>query len=317
MNPMAHDIPDQQAQGTQSGKSGAAFTVLVPLDGSDLAARALPVAASICAAIPDSQVVCLSALPMTALPPGIAIAPPYLSGDIYQQMWEDQERATHDFLAAAVTEVSRHGVHARAMSQRGDAAAVILDTATHLGAQLIVMTSHGRTGLARFTLGSVADRIVRGSVSPVLLLRSFHSLNWSGATLRSALAPLDGSLLSETPLTGIIPQLAGTVIQELTLLQVVDPRDGDEAVRRAGSYLAETRQRLHERMGARACDVKILVRDGSAARTILDCAEESSCGLIVMATYSEAGIGRLVLGSVTDRILRDGQTPLLLAHPHA
>jgi nucleotide-binding universal stress UspA family protein len=96
----------------------------------------------------------------------------------------------------------------------------------------------------------------------------------------------------------------------------VDPHDGDEAARRAESYLAETRRHLHERMGARECDVKTLVRDGPVAQTILDCAEESSCGLIVMATHSEAGIGRLVLGSVTDRILRDGQTPLLLAHPH-
>lgn len=316
MEPTAQNVPGEQAQGAQSGERKTAFTALVPLDGSDLAERALPVATAICAAIADSEVVCLSALPMTALPPGIWLVPPYLPGEIYQQMWDDQEHNTRDCLASAVAEVSRHGVRARAMSHRGDAATVILDTATRLGAQLIIITSHGRTGLARFTLGSVADRIVRGSVAPVLLLRSFHDVNWSGATLRRALVPLDGSLLSETPLDGIIPQLAGAVIEELTLLRVVDPRDTDEVARRAESYLAEARQRLRQRLGERACEVRTLVRYGPVARTILDVVEGSSCGLVAMATYSEEGIGRLVLGSVTDRMLRDGQTPLLLAHPH-
>ena len=93
----------------------------------------------------------------------------------------------------------------------------------------------GRTGLSRFALGVVADRVVRGGRVPVLLLQSFASAQ-ADIDLRRALVPLDGSSLAEKALD-LIVELAGPVVQEITLLRAVDPRDGSEGLRQAESYL--------------------------------------------------------------------------------
>lgn len=294
----------------------APFLVLVPLDGSDLAAEALPVAASICAQIPGTELILTRALPFTPLSYGVLAAPQYIPADIYQQMSDDQEQLAREYLEAAATEASKRGAHNRIHIARGDSAAIILDVAAGEHASLIVMTTHGRTGLARFALGSIADRVVRGGATPVLLLRSFQTQSWSNTTIRHVLIPLDGSILSEAPLVGIVPQLAGAVIQQVTLLQVVDPRDGAEAVSRAESYLTQAQSRLKERLGEKMCAIQTLVRSGPVAATILDCTQAAECGVVIMSTRGEAGIGRLAFGGVTDRVLRDGQTPLLLVYPH-
>ncbi len=316
----AHASENQPSQ--SAGKSPmrkATFSVLVPLDGSELAAEALPAASAICAGIPGSEVICIRVMPLTPLSYGLMTVPEYLPADVYQQLMDDQEMLAREYLASAVHDLSKRGTPCRAFAQRGDPASTILDEAAQLGVNLIAMTTHGRTGLARFALGSVADRIVRGGSIPVLLLRSFHTPTWSSSTFQRALIPLDSSWFSEVPLRSIIPQLAGTVIHHITLAQVVDPRNGAEAVARAENYLAQAQKRLLERLGEsggeRTCEVETLVRAGPVADTIQDCAQSTASGVIVMATHSEAGIGRLGLGGVTDRILRDGQTPLLLVPP--
>lgn len=295
----------------------APFQVLVPLDGSELAAEALPVAAGICAQIPGSELILMRALPYTPLSYGfMGTSPDYLPPEVYQQMLDDQEQLAREYLDAATIEVSRRGVRNRIRLEQGNADVAILDAAAGEQASLIVMTTHGRTGFARFTLGSVADKVVRGGSTPVLLLRSFQTQKWSDTTFRHVLIPLDGSPLSEAPLAGIVPRLAGAVIQQVTLLQVVDPRDGAEAVSRAESYLAQAESRLKERLGERKCAIQTLVRSGPVAVTIVNCAGAAECGVVIMSTRGEAGIGRLAFGGVTDRVLRDGQTPLLLVYPH-
>jgi len=179
---------------------------------------------------------------------------------------------------------------------------------------LIVMTTHGRTGLARFALGSVADRLVRGGVAPVLLIRSFPELA-HGQDLSHALIPLDGSPVAEAPVFSLVPQLAGTMLRTITLLRVADPRDGEDGRQMCENYLAAVRQRLVDHLGGRDCVISVLVRSGkNPAASIVETSQDGECDLVLMATNGEAGIGRLAFGGVTDRVLRDGKTPLLLAH---
>ncbi|HEX8035705.1 MAG TPA: universal stress protein [Ktedonobacterales bacterium] len=323
---MTHDSTDSLTSGAgasaqpQAGGEGASqitpFRVLVPLDGSDMAAQALPVATSICAQIPGSELILLRVLLLTPLTDSMLAGPQFVSPDVYLQMSGDEEQVAREYLEAAAKGVSRPGVRYRTYVERGTAADVIRDVAAAQQVSLIVMTTHGRTGVARLALGSIADSVVRGGVAPVLLLRSFQTQEWSDTTLRHALVPLDGSPLSEAPLAGIVPQLAGTVIQEVTLLHVVDPSDDSEAIVRAETYLAQVESRLKERLGEKPCAIHTLVRSGPVAATIIDCAEAAKCGVIIMSTRGEAGIARLAFGGVTDHVLRDGHTPLLLVHPH-
>lgn len=323
---MTHASPDELTSGANASEQPrtagedasptATFQVLVPLDGSAPAAEALPVAASICAQIPGSELILMRALPYTPFSYGFMATPDYVSPAVYQQLLDDQEQMARNYLDTAAIEVSRRGVRNQISIEQGNAADAILDAAARQHVSLIVMTTHGRTGVTRFALGSVADRVVRGGSAPVLLLRSFQTQKWSDTTLRHVLIPLDGSPLSEAPLEGIVPQLAGTVIQQVTLLQVVDPRDGAEAVSHAESYLAQAASRLKERLGDKTCAIQTLVRSGQAAPTIIDCTAAAGCGVVIMSTRGEAGIGRWAFGGVTDRVLRDGQTLLLLVYPH-
>lgn len=289
--------------------------VLVPLDGSALASKAVPVAEYLCRQL-AAELDLVIVLPTLVLPP--VVGQEYVPAEVYQQIAEQQRQDARAHLDRVTADVRQQGVGTAVHEHiaRGNTAAEVLDLAAQLRPTLIVMTTHGRTGLARFALGSVADRVVRGGEAPVLLLRSFPSPR-HGPRLAHALVPLDGSPLAESPLFSIVLQLAGPVLRSITLLRVADPRDGIEGRLAAETYLAAVRQRLLERLEGRDCYVTSHLRvSRNPAQCIVDCAEEEEeCDLVLMSTHGEAGIGRLAFGGVTDRVLRDGQTPLLLVHP--
>ena len=300
---------------TPSGSGiGAKTRLLVPLDGSELAAKALPVAAYLCRQL-AAELDLVTVLPTFVLPP--VMGQEYVPAEVYQQLEEQQRKDARAYLDRVTADIRQMGVGTfiRELIVRGNTAAEVLDVAAELHPTLIVMTTHGRTGLARFALGSVADRVVRGGEAPALLLRSFPSPR-HGSDLAHALVPLDGSPLAESPLFSIALRLAGPVLRSITLLRVTDPRDGSQGRLAAETYLAGVRQRLLERLEGRGCSVTSTLRvNTNPARSIVECAEEDEYDLVLMATHGEAGVGRLAFGGVTDRVLRDGQMPLLLVHP--
>jgi nucleotide-binding universal stress UspA family protein len=300
------------SQSQETAEREATFRVLVPLDGSDLAAKALPVAEYLCLQL-AGELHLVRAVPTLVVPyiPDGSYIPP----EVYQQLADEQVGQAREYLDHVAADERARGVSVQSHIERGDAASVILDLASRLRPTLVLMTTHGRTGLARFALGSVADRVVRGGEAPVLLMRSFPELR-QGLDLSHALVPLDASPLGETPLFSIALQLAGSVIRTMTLLRVADPRDGQRGISDAEAYLEEVRKRFIGQLEGRECTVSRLVRvSSSPAQSIVQCSQDGECDLVLMSTHGEAGIGRLAFGSITDRVLRDGRTPLLLVHP--
>lgn len=292
----------------------SASRVLVPVDGSELAAKALPVAEYLCRQL-AAELDLVNVLSTFVLPP--VVGQEYIPAEVYQQLEDQQRQEARDYLDRVATEARLHGVGTAVHTYiaRGNAAAEVLNLAAQLQPTLIVMTTHGRTGLARFALGSVADRVVRGGQAPVLLLRSFPPSR-HGPDLSHALVPLDGSPLAGGPLFSIVPRLAGPVLRTITLLRVVDPRDGSQGRMDAETYLDDVRRRLIERLAGRECTVSCLVRvNRNPAQTIVQISQDEECDMVLMSTHGEAGVGRLAFGGATDRVLRDGQTPLLLVHP--
>lgn len=292
--------------------ANAAPRILVPLDGSDLAAQALPVAEAICRQIAGNLDLVMVLQPVVLPYLG---GDSYVPGDVYQRIDAGRTQEAQKYLDKVADQTHDQNIPTQIHLERGDPASRLLDLANTLGSALIVMTTHGRTGLARFALGSVADRVVRGGEAPVLLIRSFptpaHELK-----LAHALVPLDGSLQAEAPLFTVTDLLAGSVFRTITLLRVADPRDGEMGRHLCENYLTAVRQRLLDHLDDRECDVSVLVRSSkSPATTIIETAQDGECDLVFMATRGEAGIGRWAFGGVTDRVLRDGTTPLLLAHP--
>jgi nucleotide-binding universal stress UspA family protein len=168
---------------------------------------------------------------------------------------------------------------------------------------LVVMSTHGRTGLARFALGSVTDRLVREGMAPVLVTRLSSEAT---AQLGRALVMLDGSGVAEEVLP-VVQSLAGKPIQSVLLYRVAaDPDDRQAAL----TYLEGVAARLQ---GAIPVECKV---DIGEPRHDIDRASESA-DLVVLCTHGRTGFDRLRHGSVADYVMRHVDKPALLVRAGA
>ena len=195
---------------------------------------------------------------------------------------------------------------------------------------LIVMTTHGRSGLSRLWLGSVADALVRHAGAPVLLLRSDAAppADDAGPVFRHVLVPLDGSERAEAVVEHAA-RLGTSGATSYTLLSVVAPRpiavrpypgtvtpiDSDDLAdreRESWTYLDGVAGRLRP-SGAQVA-IRVVVHPQPAVG-ILDAAAAERVDLIALATRGRAIVPRLVLGSVADKVMRGADCPVLLLRP--
>ncbi len=151
-------------------RSATIRAMLVPLDGSERAEAALPLVKELTVAL-DARVTLARVVaippPAIAVVPNVAPPPAYLEQPI-GEAWEPVDT----YLQAVREEVAAVGVTAATAMPVGEAAEALLDLLRAEAYHLIIMTTHGRTGITRWTMGSVAERLVEGSHIPILLLRS-------------------------------------------------------------------------------------------------------------------------------------------------
>jgi len=251
--------------------------------------------------------------------------------------WNADERKHEDkYLEAIAAELSSGaGVAATHAVMRGDAVEMIRMRACDIEADLIVMTSHGRTGLSRFWLGSVAHGVLRRSPVPILLLRPIEG----SADRRAAhhlckhmLVPLDGSAFSNAVVShaAALAECSGA---RITLLRVVRPvpsivLDVDmaivyppmipdtEATNRladeASVEIADTARQLRERVRVEV-RTEVVVSD-NVAQSIIDFASVQRVDEIAMSTHGR-GASRLLMGSIADKVVRASGLPMLLVRP--
>jgi nucleotide-binding universal stress UspA family protein len=238
------------------------------------------------------------------------------------------DRATEYLEAVAEQIGSEAGVTVgRAVRTGTKVAELLLEHAADVGAELIVMATHGYGPLKRAWLGSVADAVTRHTPVPIVLIRPAAdgaSRLTPESLFRHVLIPLDGSPTAEEVLPHAIAvgQLANA---RYTLLQVVLPpfvgtpmesfppdmterllRENREA---AESYLDRVATQLRERQ----LQVETMVPvEPFTADAILDRAEGGSADLIALTTHGRGGLGRLMMGSVADKVVRGAGVPVLL-----
>ena len=312
---------------TEGGWVPMARTIMVPLDGSTFAEHALPVALGLARACGGRV-----HLAQAHEPPSIPASPDILMP--YDGEWDrsirDNEKSYLDSMANRVSE--RAGVTVRTELLEGVPAMALATYAREMELDLIVMTTHGRGGLSRLWLGSVADGVVRRSGVPVLLMRPTDEDVDYEARLspNHILVPLDGSTLSR----GIIEPAAwlGSLTgARFTLLRVTVPvpvlrgpgpmsEDGFaaklivEQEQHAQAYLdgvaSGLRSRGHEVETA-------IVNHVAPAAAILEFAAENAVDVVAIATHGRGGWTRLALGSVADKVLRGSVMPVMLYRPRA
>ena len=205
--------------------------------------------------------------------------------------------------------------------EASDVAAAVIEQAWRTRADLIVMGTHGRTGLSRLRLGSVAEAVTRAAPCPVLLVRDGADL--AGWGVRRVLAAVDPADLASTgPRDGAVPapvqraaDLAASFGARLDLVGVAEPSPdrGYPSLRRCAASLLALTVRLARRTPPLA-RVDYAVRQGDPVDVIVAEAERSSADLVVVGT-KRRGVRRLVLGSVTEGVARRSPCPVLVILP--
>lgn len=305
--------------------------ILVPLDGSLRAERVLSVAARIA----RSRNATLTLVRAVLNPPevGAYMIPAVIPDDA---LIEQEEKEAHGYLNSVAASAELRGVTIKTYVAVGVPSQVILDAIRSMHADGVIIGSHGRTGLARWALGSVAQTIVRYSPTPVLLVRQ------QGAALGDdedqsrplrILVPLDGSELAEAALGPA--QLVGEAISasrgyELHLVRVIPfinapgaDATRDKARAAASSYL----NALAERFKLVAPVTTSIILDGDPAdalsrmtrpgEQVTGAPDADGYDIIAMATHGRTGFARMAVGSVTERVLSASIAPALIIRPDA
>jgi nucleotide-binding universal stress UspA family protein len=235
-----------------------------------------------------------------------------IPAEAYQQVMDDALRLATEDVERSAAALRQRGHTVETRIERGEPAPALLDLLPALQVSLVVMTTHGRTGLARFALGSVADRLVRYGHVPVLLVRVFTA-EPRPIPLDPALVPLDGSERAEAALP-LAVQLAGSLVHRLTVLRVVAPGASAEERAAAQAYVDGIRAQVEQQLAGRPCQLRALSVVGDPAEQIAHWADEDE-SLVILASRGASGIRRWLLGSVTDHLLHDTTVPLLVVHP--
>lgn len=258
--------------------------ILVPLDGSSVAEAILPHVRRI-HRLAGSELLLVRAIP----PDDASLEEP-------RARMSEVERS-----------LVKEGAKVRSILHTGRAAETILEIAQKEGVSLIAMTTHGRTGLPRWIFGSVTEKVLRASVLPVWVVRSFGAgAKWESG-IRKVLVPLDGSAFSSAILP-CVKRLAQLFQSHVTLFHVLD--DGETAFGHEGAE-----GRLYAAAGefqAAGISVNTILRRGNPASEILDTCRPPLYDLIAMTTHGRSGFSRWVFGSVTEKVLRGARVPLLV-----
>ncbi|GIW26014.1 universal stress protein [Meiothermus sp.] len=212
-------------------------------------------------------------------------------------------------------------------TQHDDVAEGIVFLANRSHCDLIVMGTHGRGGLGRVLLGSVAERVSRLSKVPVMLVRGDGKVEPSTGLFKRILAPVDGSEAGR-PAFELADQLAVQLEAELQILHVVPPLPTPVAGPYSGSMTpfnwGEILRAMEEQgevilanaqKQARAPRVKTVLLKAQTRReadVIVDFARDSQADLIVMGTHGRTGLERLLLGSVAEGVVHQAPVPVLL-----
>jgi len=235
-------------------------------------------------------------------------------------------RLLEDYINRIASGLHSDNIKAEPVIHYGIAADRILNFIVENDIDLIIMATHGRSGVTRWWMGSVAEKVISEATAPVLLVRSKRPSKAATAGKlhfpHRILAPLDGSDIGEAALP-YAETLATNSGASISLLQVVSPpgtveasllggpdwRKFVKAMRDAGEdYL----KNIAERLNGKGIKSTYEVVTGDPADKIVEYADDKKVSLIAMSTHGRTGLARWVLGSIADKVLHGARIPILL-----
>ncbi len=294
--------------------------IIVPLDGSPAAECALPWVRSLARRL-ALAVELLGVIDVREISRSASAA----EGLFLDRVLEANSSASAVYLDGIARSLT--GLTVTARNENGAAAEVIIETAAADKNSLIVMATHGRSGLDRFLLGSVAEKVLRATSNPLLLVKASEPMAPEGeAPLTSIVVPLDGSELAE----GVLPaveDLAKKLALEVVLIRAFAIPYGANSAGEGfydpvhlEAFLAQLKQETLDYLAGKVGELKrngvarvsFAAKEGLAADEIIKFARATPANLVAMSTHGRSGVKRWVLGSATETVVRHSGDPVLV-----
>jgi nucleotide-binding universal stress UspA family protein len=298
-------------------------TLLVPLDGSELAERAVPYAIRLAQAS-HARLVLMQAV--------LAPPPATLDGADWERLQVDAIAEVRTYLEEMAESMSGQVDAVEIAAPYGRAAAKILEMVEAFHADCVVMSTHGRTGFGHLLHGSVTEAVLARCGVPVFVVYARP-----GEAAAPVLSPASARLLVAQDGSAFDASVRDAAVEmlgprgDIVLITVVAPpqrilyddagrhvlayldQQEESLKREARDYLSEVAESL--RRGPKPITVKVEVRMGDPASSITLAAIDAQADVIVMATHGRTGINRALFGSVAGTVLRTACTPVVLIHP--
>ena len=292
--------------------------MLIPLDGSKTAENVLPYG-RILARTFQIPVELMEVLDIAGMASHVAAE----KARRLDTVVTEGERSSEQYLKKIASSFS--GVNVGCTVERGRPEDVIVEKAAADKTTLIAMATHGRSGMSRWLLGSIAEKVLRAATNPLLLVRaSEEALTEGEAVLRSIIVPLDGSELAESVLPTAV-KFARLFNVGMVLFRTYElPASAyygkenylpnyeelkNRVKEQAQDYLDKRIEAIEAEGVQRVSSVLI---EGSGPNEIIDYARKTPNGLITMCTHGRSGVKRWVLGSVTEKVVRHSGDPVLV-----
>ncbi len=292
--------------------------ILIPLDGSEVAEAVIPFAREI-AARSGAELLFVSAVQQVGI----------WDATVGLQAMKRESQIAADYLATVEKDVSGEDQKVGTQVLDGAAAEAVLAGADESGADLIAISTHGRSGISRWLFGSVATHILERAAVPLLVLRPKEGEDRGapGPVVKKILVPLDGSEVAKSILP-VIEEFAKTMGASLVLYHSVAPLSAypgfesagaaalGEAIEEMQRQAKEILARAAEEVVSRGVEATTVVSLGTPVDGVLTAANELDVDLIAIATHGRSGFGRAVLGSVADGVIRrSADVPCLVVRP--
>ena len=292
--------------------------MLIPLDGSKTAEKVLPYARRL-ATVSPVTVELLGVVEITDIAGDIASnEAPYAEALIREAV-----RNSTEYLES-LAKTFRNG-KVRCNVEQGLPEDIIIAAAAADEGTLIAMATHGRSGMSRWLLGSVTEKVLRGTVNPLLVVRAPGDSKTDGeAVLSSVIVPLDGSEIAEAVLSPVAA-LAKALDLQVILVRVYslplatyggddyyvpDYLELKDQIKDAAEGYLNSRASSLRAQGV--AEVSTVVTEGSAADAIISLARKTPNNLVALSPYGRSGLQRWVLDSVTEKVVRHCEDPVLI-----
>jgi nucleotide-binding universal stress UspA family protein len=281
--------------------------ILVPLDGSEIAEGAIPYARA-AGRKRDSTITLLTVVGASE---------------------QRYDHPMETYLAEKAEALESEGTRVSTAIARGESAEQIIEFADENAIDLIVISSHGYSGIKRRIIGSVAQKVLHGTCVPALLVKPGAGVP-SEVEFRKVVIALDGSPFAETSILYAEQLIKGAGAEVILLLVSEPPMVPPSWSRDAESHRREYQERLAAELQQQALEYlekaktaftrkRIKVRPhavvGMPGETVIEFAQKENVDVVALTTHGRSGVSRWVHGSVASKIAQECERPVLLVRP--